>query len=80
MALDRAVLLKYLGDNMGLDTTDVDDSTLLFSSSLLDSFSMIDLITFIEQQMNIKLKPTEINLDNLDSIGQILKFITSRKN
>jgi len=80
MALDRTTLLKYLNENMGLDTTSIDDGTPLFSSSLLDSFSMIDLITYIEQQMNIKLKPTEVNLDNLDSIGQILKFMTTRKN
>ena len=78
MTLTREMLLDYLSTNMGVDTGEIDDDTLLFSSMLLDSFSMIDLIMFIEKEANIKVKPTEVNLDNIDSIGRILRFIESR--
>jgi acyl carrier protein len=78
MTLTREMLLDYLSTNMGVDTNEIDDDTLLFSSMLLDSFSMIDLIMFIEKEANIKVKPTEVNLDNLDSIGRIFRFIESR--
>lgn len=78
MTLTREMILDYLGAQMGVDTEEVADDTLLFSSMLLDSFSMIDLIMFIEREAKIKVKPTEVNLDNLDSIERILRFVKSR--
>jgi acyl carrier protein len=63
---------------MGLDTHEIDDETRLFSSGLLDSFSMVDLIFFIEENAKIRIKPTEVNLDNLDSIQRILNFTQVR--
>jgi acyl carrier protein len=72
-------LKTYLGDRMGLDTTTLAEETPLFSSSLLDSFSMVDLIMFIEKESGLRLNPTDVSLDNLDSIGRILKFIEARR-
>lgn len=72
-------LKAYLGDRMGLDTAAIADDTPLFSSNLLDSFSMVDLIMFIEKESGLRLNPTDVSLDNLDSIGRILKFIEARR-
>lgn len=80
MALERTKLLDYLSNNLGVEIADIDDETPLFSSGLLDSFTMVDVIMFIEQEGGIKLNPTEVNLDNLDSVGKILRFIGSRDN
>lgn len=79
MALTREALLSYLEEKMGLDTAGVDDATPLFSSSLLDSFSMVDLIMFIEQQGGTRLDAWDITLDNLDSIGNILKLVELKR-
>lgn len=78
MTLDRNNLLNYFQKHMGLDTQEIDDETRLFSSGLLDSFSMVDLIFFIEENAKIRVKPTEVNLDNLDSIQRILNFTQAR--
>jgi acyl carrier protein len=72
-------LKTYLGDRMGLDTGTLEESTPLFSSNLLDSFSMVDLIMFIEKEGGVRLDPTDVSLDNLDSIGRILKFVDARR-
>jgi len=79
MTLDRNNLLSYFQKHMGLDTHEIDDETRLFSSGLLDSFSMVDLIFFIEVNAKIRVKPTEVNLDNLDSIQRILNFTQTHK-
>jgi len=78
MALERPKLLDYLTNNLGVEIADIDDETPLFSSGLLDSFTMVDVIMFIEQEGGIKLNPTEVNLDNLDSVSKILRFVESR--
>jgi acyl carrier protein len=72
-------LKNYLGERMGLDTTSLADETPLFSSNLLDSFSMVDLIMFIEKESAVRLDPTDVSLDNLDSIERILRFVAARR-
>ena len=72
-------LKTYLGNRMGLDTATLEENTPLFSSNLLDSFSMVDLIMFIEKEGGVRLDPADVSLDNLDSIGRILKFVDGRR-
>ncbi len=79
MSLTRDSLLTYFQEKMGVDSSGIDDATPLFSSSLLDSFSMVDLIMFIEQQAGIKMDVWDVTLDNLDSVGQILKLVDSKR-
>jgi len=76
MVLTEKVLLHFFEENLGVDTAGIDADTLLFSTSLLDSFSMIEMIEFVESQANIRFSPTQVNLDNLDSIRRILAFVS----
>ena len=77
--MNSQTLLDYFRDRLGVDTEGVDDATPLFSSSLLDSFSIVELITFIESQAGIKMDAWDVTLDNLDSIGQILRYVDLKK-
>ena len=72
-------LKQYLAERMGLDKASLEDETPLFSSNLLDSFSMVDLIMFIEKESGVSLHPTDVSLDNLDSIELILRFVDARR-
>ena len=72
MALDRDHLCRYLHKKQGLDLADFEDTTLLFSSGIIDSFSMVDLIMFIEDTTGLRVHPADVTLDNFDSIERIL--------
>lgn len=78
MDLNHDILIDYLATTLNVDTSGIEADTALFSSGHIDSFSMIDLIGFIETACNTTLKPNEITLDNLDSIGRILTFLKDR--
>lgn len=78
MSLDQSTLIAHLQKKYGLDPGSFDSSTPLFSSSLLDSFTMVDLIMFIEKSAGIRLAPTEVSLDNLDSVDRIIAFVHRR--
>lgn len=77
MSLTYETLIEFLKNKMGVDTSDIEKDTKLFSSGILDSFSMVELVIFIEKSADIKLNPTDLRLDNLDSIERILNFIAS---
>ena len=74
MKLTRDAVFELLQEKVGADADQIDDETLLFSSNLLASFSMVDLMLFIEQRTETKMSPLDVTLDNLDSIARILKF------
>jgi acyl carrier protein len=75
MALTRESILGYLENKQGVDISQVEsDDTPLFSAGLLDSFSMVDLILFLETEGGFKMQATDVNLDNLDTIGRMLAY------
>ncbi len=74
-SLTRDDLLVYMKEKLKVDVAALTDETPLFSSSLIDSFSMVDLVVFLEKQGGFKLSPTDVSLDNLDSIQRIMQFV-----
>lgn len=78
MALTHEALLTYLKDDLRLDIGQIEPEMSLFTSGLIDSFSMVELVIFIERSCSIKMKPSEVNLDNLDTIERILAFVETR--
>jgi acyl carrier protein len=78
MSMDAQTLLTYLEEQLGLDRSEVDDDTLLFSEGLLDSFSVTALVQYIEDTSGIRMSPTEVNLDNLDSVARIVSYVEGK--
>ena len=78
IGITRQSLLDYMQSKLGLDPHGVDDDTPLFSSNLLDSFSMVNLIAFVESQGELRMDTWDVTLDNLDSINRILKYANTK--
>ncbi len=74
MVITRDLLLKYLADNFALDVQEINDTTELFSGGLLDSFSVAELLIFLEETGNFIVEPDEVVLENIDSVSNILIF------
>jgi acyl carrier protein len=68
------LLLRFLGDDLSIDTTGVTPAEPLFSSGIVDSFALITLMTFLESQCGFRIGPMEVTLDNFDSIERIMRF------
>lgn len=71
-------LKAYLMDDLGIGTNQLDEETPLYSSGLIDSISLIQLVTFLEKKIGSKIRPTDLTLDNFDSAARILKFVQSQ--
>ena len=78
MTLNKQAIYDYFASNFYIDSSEISDETLLFTTGVIDSFKMIELIVFLEQSCNIKIQPGEITLDNLDSIERVMKFIEGK--
>lgn len=73
MKLTPEKLFAYLKDK-GLDPSAVKPDTALFTSNLLDSISLVDLILFVETEMGTRINPDDVRIENFDSIAQIMQF------
>lgn len=78
MAVTERQITEFLEQRLGLDAGAVGPSTPLFSSGLLDSFSMVDLISFVESTAGFRMRPSEVSLENLDSVERIVRFSARR--
>ena len=51
----------------------------LISSGLIDSFSLVDLALFIEDNYGVHIDDTELNRETFDTLEQLSALIQSRR-
>jgi acyl carrier protein len=51
----------------------------IISSGLIDSFSLVDLGLFVEDNFGVRIDDTELNADTFDTLEQLAKLIQSRQ-
>lgn len=56
-----------------LDDLTPDDR--LFSSGLMDSLNIVEIIEFVEQYCGIQVNPTELSMDNFDSMASMAGYV-----
>jgi len=73
--LNPEKIRSLLEITFGLQSGELRDDTPLFSSGLLDSFHLVEMISVLEKTSGRKIKPGEINLENLDTPDSIAGFL-----
>ncbi len=51
----------------------------LISTGLVDSFSLVDLALFVEQQFGVRIDDTELNAATFDTLQQLAALISARQ-
>ena len=51
----------------------------LISGGMIDSFSLIDLALFIEENFDVQIDDTELNAETFDTLDQLTALIQSRQ-
>ena len=51
----------------------------LISSGLIDSFSLMDVALFVEDNYGVRIEDTELNADTFDNLNQLAQLIESRR-
>jgi acyl carrier protein len=75
---EKAQLKSQLCDIFNLDGGAFDEETGLFSSGLLNSFDLVELVTFIEEKSGKRVRTIDVNLDNFDSLARIVAYLNRR--
>jgi acyl carrier protein len=79
MAFGQESLLKYIEDELFIDVKDIGPETPLFSSGIIDSFSLVALMKFIETSGSIRIGVSDVHLGNFDSISRIEAYVEQQR-
>ena len=74
MSLTPEDIRQFLITEENLNPSQIEFHTSLFSTGTLDSFAMVSLVSFVEKSYGVRVKPTDVTLENFDSIERILRF------
>ena len=74
-AATRDYLKSLLVEDHGLSPDEFDEQSALFSSGLLDSFVLIEVISALEKHARIKIPAGDLRLENIDSIGRLESLV-----
>lgn len=68
-------VLNFLQSDMGVDTDNVSFDQAIFTSNLLNSIEVIEMIVFLEKTFSIKIPAFEVSLEMLDTVNLITKYV-----
>jgi acyl carrier protein len=69
----------FLSSRRGVDAAALTPSEPLFSSGLLDSLDVLELIAFLESSCGIRVSPFDVSIERFDTIGAIVALVTERR-
>jgi acyl carrier protein len=61
------------------DATSLKDEQSLLDAGIVDSTGVLEVIAFIEGEFSIKVDDAEMVPENLDSISNVTRFVTKKK-
>jgi acyl carrier protein len=72
-------VLGYIADIGKIPRQDIHVGVKVYNSGIISSLKLIELMTHIEKEYAIMIKPEELIEDNFKDIGTIIDFIRSKK-
>ena len=57
----------------------IKDDEAIISSGMIDSFHLVDLSLFVENEFGVRIDDSELNKETIDSLNQLAALIESRK-
>jgi acyl carrier protein len=73
----KQIVKHYILDELlsGEDPAQLNDSVQLVKSGILDSIATLKLVAFLEERFGIEMQANEINLDNFNTIPEIVAVV-----
>lgn len=77
MPLTRENVINFLKSELNVSEP-IGAESALFSSGVLDSVAMLNLISFLEEIANIEVRASDVTLENFDTAQRIEAYVETR--
>ncbi|SNT74724.1 acyl carrier protein [Paracoccus seriniphilus] len=73
MSLTTEDLIRFIRDELNVEE-EIAADTELFSTAILDSVAMMNIIAFVEEKAEIEVRPADVTLENFDTVQAIVDY------
>lgn len=70
---------QYLEELLRDKADGLENTSPLISSGVLDSIAALQLVTFLEDTFDIKIKAREVGIDYMETVEDITKLVVSKQ-
>lgn len=71
----REELIDIISQESGLDVANLVSMKGLMSTGMLDSFALVTVITFVEDEIGAEIPPSDLSFENFDSVAGICAYV-----
>ena len=71
-------LRRFIAELSLADPDELTDDLPLFTTGVLDSLNMVDVVEFVERRAGIRMAAGDLSLDNLGSLRAIVAYVERR--
>lgn len=71
-------ILDFVCQTTFVDPKKIDEKTLLFDEGIFDSLGLLNLISFLEKDFQVKVEDSELDAENFESIKAIESFVQKK--
>ncbi|MFT7558247.1 MAG: acyl carrier protein [Flavobacteriales bacterium] len=71
----RSKIRQFLSNDLEVDVSSFSDSDELFTGGLIDSFALIELLGFLESELDFTVNFAEMTVDDFDTIDSLVKLV-----
>ena len=72
----KEIIKEYLKNISGQDSSDEDN---LFDTNVLDSFGMVEFLTYLENSLGFEIEPEMVLQKNFESINAIISLLEKKE-
>ena len=72
----KEIIKEYLKNISGQESSDEDN---LFDTNVLDSFGMVEFLTYLENSLGFEIEPEMVLQKNFESINAILSLLEKKE-
>jgi acyl carrier protein len=70
----KARIREFIKGSLGIDESSIKDGDPLYTSGIIDSFAFIEMMSFLESELDIKLDLSELSIEDMDTIEALSKI------
>jgi acyl carrier protein len=75
----RAEIERFIRENFIFGEVALAPETSFVEGGILDSTSVLELVSFLEERFGIAVEPDEINLENMDSLSRVEAYVLRKQ-
>jgi acyl carrier protein len=74
----HASLLRFVSQSFNIPAEKIQMDKSLIDQGIIDSFGLVEITTFIEQEFSIVVKESDMTRESFGSMNKMARFVSSR--